>query len=62
MDVILEVLKKGPMSGAQISKALNMWSGTLYPLLWKLENEGRIVANWADEPKPRRRFYRIADV
>ena len=55
---------QGGLSGAQISKATSVGSGTLYPLLARLEKAGWLVGDWeAVDPRqvqrPRRRFYRL---
>jgi PadR family transcriptional regulator, regulatory protein PadR len=51
-------------SGADVSRALNIASGTLYPLLARLESAGWVNSEWESiEPKeaarPRRRFYKL---
>lgn len=51
-------------SGAQIGRELKLASGTLYPLLAKLEKNGLVYSEWEiGDPKllgrPRRRFYNI---
>ncbi len=44
----------------EISDATRVNSGTLYPLLLKLEHEGSIVSQWgASENNRRARFYRL---
>lgn len=52
----------GELSGAEIGKAANLQSGTLYPLLMRLEDRGWLASRWeVEDPKtlgrPRRRFY-----
>jgi DNA-binding PadR family transcriptional regulator len=52
-------------SGAEISREAKIGSGTLYPLLARLENVGWLVSEWEQiDPKeagrPRRRFYRLS--
>lgn len=60
---ILDALRDGERHGAELSKATKLWSGTLYPLLLKLEDEGVIKSEW-ESPKPlerpRRRYYSLA--
>ena len=51
-------------SGYDLSKALGIASGTLYPLLVKMEGAGLLYSRWEDgDPqkmgRPRRRYYRI---
>jgi len=51
------------LSGAEIGRATNLASGTLYPILLRLEKVGWLESRWeAEDPRklgrPRRRFYR----
>lgn len=53
-------------SGAEILDETGLLSGTLYPILKRLENEGVLVSEWEtlnkDEVQmgtPRRRFYKL---
>jgi PadR family transcriptional regulator, regulatory protein PadR len=51
-------------SGAEIHLATNVGSGTLYPLLLRLEEAGWLKSEWetidpAEEGRPRRRYYTI---
>ena len=51
-------------SGAMISSALSISSGTLYPMLIRFEKAGLLVSQWeqevpADLGRPRRRYYQI---
>ena len=52
------------LSGAEISRATKLASGTLYPILFRLERAGWLESRWeGGDPKtlgrPRRRFYRV---
>lgn len=52
-------------SGAELSKVTRTGSGTMYPLLARLEERGWLRATWEDiDPseagRPRRRFYRLS--
>jgi PadR family transcriptional regulator, regulatory protein PadR len=52
------------LSGAEIGKRAKLPSGTLYPILFRLEAAGWLQSKWeAEDPavlgRPRRRFYRI---
>jgi DNA-binding PadR family transcriptional regulator len=52
------------LSGAEIAKHAKLASGTLYPILLRLEEAGWLKSRWeAGDPtllgRPRRRFYRI---
>jgi DNA-binding PadR family transcriptional regulator len=51
-------------SGAELSKALQISSGTLYPLLVKLKEASMVEDEWEDGDaselgRPRRKFYSI---
>jgi PadR family transcriptional regulator PadR len=52
------------LSGADISRSTNLASGTLYPILFRLERAGWLTSRWEEaEPKalgrPRRRLYQV---
>jgi len=52
------------VSGADISRATKLPSGTLYPILVRLEQAHWLESSWEIEDphelgRPRRRFYRI---
>jgi PadR family transcriptional regulator PadR len=52
------------LSGAEISRATKLASGTLYPILFRLERAGWLESRWEEEDpralgRPRRRFYRV---
>jgi len=54
-------------SGAEISKAIKVGSGTLYPMLARLEAAGWLTSEWevidpSEAGRPRRRFYRLTAV
>ena len=51
-------------SGAAISRITGLPSGTLYPILLRLESAGWVSSKWekgepAELGRPRRRFYRV---
>jgi PadR family transcriptional regulator PadR len=53
-----------PLSGADVHQRCGMASGTLYPILLRLEAAGWFVSKWeAIDPssagRPRRRLYRL---
>lgn len=53
-----------PLSGAEVHQRCGIASGTLYPILIRLESAGWFVSQWeATDPsslgRPRRRLYRI---
>jgi len=52
------------MSGAEIARSTKLASGTLYPILVRLEEAGWVESRWETEDphelgRPRRRFYRV---
>jgi PadR family transcriptional regulator len=63
---LLETPREG-RSGAEMAKATRVGSGTLYPMLARLEAAGWLTSEWeVIDPKeagrPRRRFYRLTAV
>jgi PadR family transcriptional regulator, regulatory protein PadR len=64
---VLEAFLENPtqqLSGADLMQHCRLASGTLYPILLRLESAGWFVSRWeAIEPssagRPRRRFYRL---
>jgi PadR family transcriptional regulator PadR len=55
------------VSGADIGRSTKLASGTLYPILMRLEDAGWVESRWErDSPqelgRPRRRFYKITGV
>jgi PadR family transcriptional regulator PadR len=53
-----------PLSGADVMQRCQLASGTLYPILLRLETAGWFVSRWESiDPsiagRPRRRFYRL---
>jgi PadR family transcriptional regulator PadR len=53
-----------PLSGADMQKRAGLASGTLYPILLRLESAGWFVSHWESvDPvkaaRPRRRLYRL---
>jgi PadR family transcriptional regulator PadR len=52
------------LSGAEIGKRTKLASGTLYPILFRLEGVGWLQSRWeVEDPavlgRPRRRYYRM---
>jgi PadR family transcriptional regulator, regulatory protein PadR len=63
---LLETPREG-RSGAEMSKATKVGSGTLYPMLARLEAAGWLTSEWevidpSEAGRPRRRFYRLTAV
>ncbi|MDX1935201.1 MAG: helix-turn-helix transcriptional regulator [Capsulimonadales bacterium] len=69
--LILGVLQQDALHGYEISRRINQSSqgdairvkeSQLYPVLHRLEAEGRITADWIpQEGKPARKVYRLTD-
>ena len=52
------------VSGADLSKSIGIPSGTLYPILFRLERAGWLQSEWEEgDPsemgRPRKRFYTV---
>ena len=64
---VLEAFLEQPteeLAGADVQKRCGLASGTLYPILLRLESAGWFVSRWeaidpVKEGRPRRRLYRI---
>ncbi|HZV86492.1 MAG TPA: PadR family transcriptional regulator [Candidatus Binatus sp.] len=55
------------ISGAEIARTTKLASGTLYPILMRLEEAGWVESRWETEDphelgRPRRRFYQVTGV
>jgi len=55
------------LSGADIARLTKLKSGTLYPILLRLEQAGWLASDWEkgdprDLGRPRRRFYHVTAV
>ena len=55
------------LSGVEISREARLASGTLYPMLMRLEQYGWLESRWETEDpqalgRPRRRYYRITGI
>jgi PadR family transcriptional regulator PadR len=66
--LILRTLALGPLHGWGISKRIRQWSeevleigqGSLYPALYRLEDQGLIKSEWGVSPEGRRaKFYTL---
>jgi PadR family transcriptional regulator, regulatory protein PadR len=64
---VLEAFLEDPhreLAGSDVQKRSSLASGTLYPILLRLESAGWFVSRWeninpADVGRPRRRLYRL---
>jgi len=67
---VLSTLLASPrdeLSGADIGRTARLPSGTLYPILLRLESAGWLESRWeTDDPtalgRPRRRLYRVTGI
>lgn len=66
LKVLASMMRHGreQFSGSQVGKQSGLPSGTLYPILLRLEEAGWLESEWeAGEPsimgRPRRRLYRV---
>jgi PadR family transcriptional regulator PadR len=63
--LVLHALAKGVRHGFDILDATELPSGTVYPILRRLEREGVVTAHWEDaaiaheERRPPRRYYEL---
>lgn len=63
--LVLSLLESAPRHGYDISKLIQIRSGgmlrfhvtSLYPLLYRLEDQGWISSRWVEKPDQRRRRY-----
>jgi PadR family transcriptional regulator, regulatory protein PadR len=61
--LVLEALSRGYHYGFDIMDATNLQSGTVYPILRRLEREGFVTSRWEaegiaqTEARPPRRYY-----
>lgn len=65
--LILQALASGRRHGFQIMEVTGLASGTVYPVLRRLEKESAVESEWEDEEEARaagrrrRRIYRLTD-
>jgi DNA-binding PadR family transcriptional regulator len=67
---VLDVLLAAPrdeLSGTDVRRATDLASGTLYPILARLEDVGWLESRWenadpSEVGRPRRRYYRVTAV
>ena len=63
--VVLQALSQGHGYGFEIMRVAELPSGTVYPLLRRLEGSGLVTSRWedgtdpAEEGRPLRRYYRV---
>jgi DNA-binding PadR family transcriptional regulator len=64
LGVLSALVQARELSGAEIAKVSHLQSGTMYPILYRLEEFGWLASRWEEgNPeelgRPRRRYYRI---
>ena len=64
ISVLSALVETRELSGSEIAKETGLASGTLYPLVYRLEKAGWLDSRWekgdpATLGRPRRRYYRI---
>ena len=65
---VITALHEGPNStGAQVCRETGLPSGTVYPILSRLEQAGWLTSNWEQgDPvalgRPRQRYYRLTAI
>lgn len=64
MKVVQAVINAPGSSGADIARATKLATGTLYPILMRLEGAGWLSSSWesgsaTELGRPRRRFYTV---
>lgn len=66
LKVLSSLMSSGTedLSGAEIARETKLASGTLYPILFRLEEAGWVKSKWETEDphelgRPRRRLYKI---
>ena len=63
--MVLEALSRGYHYGFDVMDATNLPSGTVYPILRRLEREGLVTSEWEaegvaqSEQRPPRRYYEL---
>jgi PadR family transcriptional regulator len=63
--IVLHALAKGVRHGFDVIDATGLASGTVYPILRRLEREGLVSARWEEvaiaraEQRPPRRYYEL---
>lgn len=62
LDVLMSAGPDQKIWGFRLCEEANLGSGTVYPLLERLEQTGWVESHWEENPpgdRPRRRFYEI---
>jgi len=63
LDVLLAADPDDPVWGFRICAEADLGSGTVYPILERLERIGWVIPAWEEPPppdRPRRRFYALS--
>lgn len=65
--LVLQAMVQGNRYGFEIMRVVGLPSGTVYPLLRRLESAGLVTSDWEDEGeahadrRPARRYYRATE-
>ncbi|THD75361.1 MAG: PadR family transcriptional regulator [Phenylobacterium sp.] len=64
LKVLEAVISQPELSGAEVARITRLATGTLYPILLRLEGAGWLQSHWEEgDPqvlgRPRRRFYSV---
>lgn len=62
LEILMEAGPRDLVWGFRLCEEANLGSGTVYPLLERLERDGLVVSYWEDpapSDRPRRRFYEM---
>jgi PadR family transcriptional regulator PadR len=63
LEVLLAAGPSDPVWGLRVCAEADLGSGTVYPILARLERIGWVTCSWEDPPpadRPRRRFYELS--
>ncbi len=66
VERILLLLKNGPRHGYEIQRITGLFTGTMYPLLMRLEEAKWLTSEWeeldpSEAQRPRRRYYSMTE-
>lgn len=62
--ISLLVTKQFAVWGLALAKELGLFTGTVYPILARLEKLGWVESSWEEDnsrPGPRRKYYKLTD-
>jgi DNA-binding PadR family transcriptional regulator len=59
IEILLALQRRGRLNGKQIGDETQLFPGSMYSALYRLEDDGLVASEWAEGPSPRRREYWI---